>query len=233
MRKVRQAIARVYRHGWTTDVVPAHALDLVTREQLTRLEREFASSRPRVYGFAMSLGRLWGAPEDDDAFYALARDPAGQVAAFIRFLPYRRGLSLDAVRRRPEMPNGVCEGLVVRAIERARSDGLGEVSLNFAGFAHVMSPTRPLRFSERVLRLGLRAVHGRFQLERLVVWGNHFTPDWRPRYLLYGGRAELGKSSLRVLQAERYLPSRAVPPLKPRWEPSVPPLPAVPRFQRR
>jgi lysyl-tRNA synthetase class 2 len=233
IRKVRQAIARVERHGWTSAVVPARDLDLVTREEIAQLEHEFKSSRPRVYGFAMSLGRLWGSPEDDDALYALARDPSGTVAAFIRFVPYGAGLSLDAVRRTPGMPNGVCEGLVVRAIERARADGLGEVSLNFAGFAHVMAPTRELRRRERLLRLGLSAVHGRFQLERLVVWGNHFGPAWRPRYLLYGSRVEVAKSALRVLQAERYLPSRAVPPLKQRWEPAVTPLPAIPRFQRR
>jgi lysyl-tRNA synthetase class 2 len=233
IRKVRQAIARVGRHGWTTAVVGARDLDPYTRREIAQLEHEFKSSRARVYGFAMSLGRLWGAPEDDDALYALARDPGGAIAAFIRFLPYREGLSLDAVRRTPAMPNGVCEGLVVQAIERARSDGLGEVSLNFAGFAHVMAPTRPLRPGERLLRLGLSAVHGRFQLERLVVWGNHFRPAWRPRYLLYGSRVELPNSALRVLQAERYLPSRPVPPLKQRWEPAVTPLPAVPRLQRR
>jgi lysyl-tRNA synthetase class 2 len=233
IRKVRQAIARVGRHGWTTAVVTARELDPPTRRQIAELEHEFRSSQPRIYGFAMSLGRLWGAPEDDDALYALARDPTGAVAAFMRFLPYRAGLSLDAVRRRPAMPNGVCEGVVVGAIERARADGLGEVSLNFAGFAHVMAPARPLRRRERVLRLLLRAVHGRFQLERLVVWGNHFCPDWRPRYLFYGGRAELAKSALRVLQAEHYLPSPAVPPLRQRWEPAVMPLPAVPRLLRR
>jgi lysyl-tRNA synthetase class 2 len=181
----------------------------------------------------MSLGRLWGAPEDDDALYALGRDASGTLAAFIRFVPYGDGLSLDAVRRRPGMPNGVCESLVVRAIEHARTTGLCEVSLNFAGFAHVMAPERPLRPAERLLRAALRGVHGRFQLERLVVWGNHFRPAWRPRNLLYGSRDELAKSSLRVLQAERYLPSRPVPPLNPRWEPTLPVLPGLPQLQRR
>jgi lysyl-tRNA synthetase, class II len=233
IRKVRQAIARVGRHGWTTAVVRAGELDPPTRSQIATLEQEFRSSRPRIYGFAMSLGRLWGAPEDDDALYSLARDPAGSVAAFIRFVPYRQGLSLDVIRRRPDMPNGVCEGAVVSAIDWARAEGLGEVSLNFAGFAHVMAGTQPLSRSERLLRLALTALHGRFQLERLVVWGNHFCPVWRPRYLLYGGRLELAKSALRVLQAERYLPSPAVPPLRPRWEPTGLPVPAVPQLLRR
>lgn len=233
VRKVRQAIARTTRHGWSSEVVCARTLDPSTRSEIDALERDFKSTRARMYGFAMSLGRLWGAPEDDAALYAVARDPAGRAAAFIRFVPYRGGLSLDAVRRSDEMPNGVCEGLVVAAVEHARGAGLGEVSLNFAGFAHVMAPTRPLTTSERLLRLGLGAVHGRFQLERLVVWGNHFLPTWRPRYLLYGGRSELPRSALRVLQAERYLPSRPVPPLRPRWEPAVKPLSPIPRLQRQ
>jgi lysyl-tRNA synthetase class 2 len=233
VRKVRQAIARARRHGWTTVVVPARELEPATRRQIAELDHEFRSSQPRIYGFAMSLGRLWGAPEDDDALYSVARDPTGAVGAFVRFLPYRRGLSLDAVRRRPEMPNGVLEAVVVRAIEQAGEDGLADVSLNFAGFAHVMSPSRPLTRRERLLRAGLTALHGRFQLERLVVWGNHFQPDWRPRYLLYGGRSELAKSALRVLQAEHYLPSPAVPPLSARWEPAPLPLPAMPRLVRR
>jgi len=97
----------------------------------------------------------------------------------------------------------------------------------------VMAPTGPLGRRERVLSMALKAVHGRFQLDRLVVWGNHFGPEWRPRYLVYGGRSELAKSALRVLQAEHYLPSRAVPPLRQRWEPAVLPLPAMPRLVRR
>jgi lysyl-tRNA synthetase, class II len=233
VRKVRQAIARVERHGWSTEALYARDLDLPTLAQVDELERAFTASRPRVYGFAMSLGRLWGAPEDDAALYALARDAEGRVGALIRFVPYLDGLSLDAVRRREEMPNGVCESLVVRAIEHARSTGLAEVSLNFAGFAHVMAPAGPQRLRERLFRVALTAAHGRFQLERLVVWGNHFRPAWRPRYLLYSGRAELPKAALRVLQAERYLPSRPVPPLMPRWEPALPPLSAMPRLERR
>ena len=233
IRKVRQAITRVERHGWSSTIVAAGDLDHRTRTEIDALEREFRSKHSRIYGFAMSLGRLWGAAEDYHALYAIARDPAGQVGAFMRFAPYRRGLSLDAVRRRDEMPNGVGETLVVRAIEVARAAGGAEVSLNFAGLAHIMSPERRLRPAERMLRLALRLVHGRFQLERLVVWSDHFRPGWRPRYLLYGGRDELARAGLRVLQAERYLPSPPVPPLTPRWEPALPPIQPVPQLQRR
>lgn len=233
IRKVRQALARVERHGWESEIIAARALDAGTRRQIDDLEQQFRSTHTRIYGFAMSLGRLWGAPEDYDALYAVARDPAGGVGAFIRFAQYRQGLSLDAVRRRDDLPNGVAEALVVRAVEAARASGRAEVSLNFAGFAHIMSPERPLRPTERLQRFGLGLVHGRFQLERLVVWSNHFRPEWRPRYLLYGARHELLWSGVRVLQAERYLPSRPIPPLRPRWEPALSPVQSLPQLQRR
>jgi lysyl-tRNA synthetase, class II len=233
IRKVRQAVARVERHGWRCEIVTERDLDERRRSQIAALEREFRSTHSRITGFAMSLGRIWGAPEDDEALYALGWDQTGGLGALIRFGAYRRGLSLDAVRRRADMPNGVCEALVVCAIEAARAAGRPEVSLNFAGFAHIMSPTRPLRPAERVLRLVLNLVHSRFQLERLAAWSDHFRPEWRPRYVLYGGHDELARSGLRVLQAEQYLPSRPVPPLKPRWEPVLPPVQPVPQLQRR
>ena len=33
-----------------------------------------------------------------------------------------------------------------------------------------------------------------------------FSPEWRPRYLVYESRAALPRTVLRVLQAEGYLP---------------------------
>ena len=43
------------------------------------------------------------------------------------------------MRRAAEVPNGLTEALVVAAIEHAKKRGLGSVSLNFAGFAHIMA----------------------------------------------------------------------------------------------
>ena len=60
----------------------------------------------------------------------------------LRFVPYANGLSLDAMRRSDEAPNGLTEALVCTALEHARDQGLCEVSLNFAGFGHLMAPSR-------------------------------------------------------------------------------------------
>src|SRR5207247_11102443 len=109
------------------------------------------------------------------------------------------------MRRYGELPNGINEALIVAAIDHARELGLPEVSLNFAGFAHVMAATSGEPSHYRLLRLALMRLHGRFQLERLAWFNRQFLPEWRPRYPVYGPRPHLPLAALRVLQAEAYI----------------------------
>jgi lysyl-tRNA synthetase class 2 len=76
------------------------------------------------------------------------------------------------------------------------------------------------------MRLGLKLVHGRFQLERLVRFNGKFRPAWRGRYLVYGRTSELPRAGLRVLQAEAYLPAPRTAPMPARWRPIRDALPA-------
>jgi lysylphosphatidylglycerol synthetase-like protein (DUF2156 family) len=229
IRKVRQAVARVERAGWRIATLPADALDAAAIAELAELEERWRACQPRVCGFAMTLGRLWGAPEDDDAVYVLARSPAGRLGAFLRFVPYAGGLSLDATRRGViEEPNGLGEAMVVDVLQFARERELAEVSLNFAGFAHVMAvdpATLPLH--HRLLRWTLQRLHSRFQLERLVRFNVKFFPTWRPRYLLYRRRRDLPLAALRVLQAEAYVRPPVARQLPQRWRPAGRPVGAA------
>jgi lysyl-tRNA synthetase class 2 len=222
IRKVRQSVHRVERRGWSVAVVEAHKLTPELVGELAAVERKWRGGRRRLYGFAMCMDRLWGAPEDDGDVYVVARGPDGRVAAFLRFVRYRAGLSLDAMRRLDDVPNGLNEALVVAALAYARDHGAGEVSLNFAGFAHIMA-AEALTSRQRVLRWALRRAHGRFQLERLVRFNDKFGPEWRPRYLVYTGHTRLAVAALRVLQAEAYItpPRRSASPTawRPRAEP--------------
>ena len=193
---------------------------LRARRELAHVETDWRSRQRRLIGFAMTLGRLAGPGDRGGGIYVLGRDPEGRLRSFLRFAPYRDGLSLDLMRRAANEPNGLTEALVVAAIEHARERGPGSVSLNFAGFAHVMAADAALSRSQRLLRLGLRLFHGRFQLERLVRFNAKFFPTWQPRYLVYDGLTHLPLSALRVLQAEAYLPApepgrRREPPRRP------------------
>jgi lysyl-tRNA synthetase class 2 len=219
IRKVRQAVARVGRHGWSVEVVPARDLAPADVQEIELIEDAWRARQPRLHGFAMSMGRVGGAEEDDDCVYALARRQDGSVGGFLHLVPYRRGLSLDAMRRGDDAPNGLNEALVVAVVEHARQTGLREVSLNFAGFSHVVARAGSLTPRQHVLRLVLRVFHGRFQLERLVRFNEKFKPAWRQRHLVYGGAIELPRAGLRVLQAEAYIRGPRTTPMRARWQP--------------
>jgi lysyl-tRNA synthetase class 2 len=219
IRKVRQSVSRAERQGWTLEVVAGVDPDSVLANELAVVEAAWRARRERLYGFAMSLGRLWGAPEDTTAVYALGRAPGGDLRSFIRFARCRGTLSLDVMRRSGDEPNGLNEALIARTLEWAREQGVKEVSLNFAGFAHLMGADSQRTRADRLLRRGLELVHGRFQLERLMAFNEKFHPEWRPRFLVYEAHTRLPLAALRVLQAEAYIRPPRTRAHAPRWTP--------------
>jgi lysyl-tRNA synthetase class 2 len=212
-KTVRKAVRRVERHGWTVEVRTGAELDPLVTAELAAVEAVWRKAHRRLYGFAMASDRLWGAPEDAADVYAIARNPAGEARAFQRYVPYRRGLSLDAMRRLDDEPNGIADSLVAAVLAHARELGCAEVSLNFSAFGHLMAADTVERLTHRLARWGLRRLHGRFQLERLARFAGKFGPAWRPRHLVYTGRTRLPLAALRVMQAEAYIrpPRRRAP----------------------
>jgi lysyl-tRNA synthetase class 2 len=209
VRKLRQSVHRVKRRGWHITACDGSAIDAATEAELDALEARWRASRPRLLGFAMSLGAFEGgvAPAD---LYLFARGPDGTLGASMRFIAHRGKLSLDTMRRVGETPNGLNEALVCRALEEARTRGVPEVSLNYAGLAHlVREPASGGWARRRLVALAMALLGRRFQMERLVRFNEKFSPEWRPRYLLYTSRRSLPTALLRVLQAEGYLPERA------------------------
>ncbi|HEY0516154.1 MAG TPA: phosphatidylglycerol lysyltransferase domain-containing protein [Solirubrobacteraceae bacterium] len=217
IRKVRQSVARAERLGWTLDVVAGLDPASVLARELSAVEARWRAGRDRLYGFAMCLGRLWGAPEDTSAVYALGRGPGGELRAFIRFARCADSLSLDVMRRSGDEPNGLNEALIAHTIEWARERGVGEVSLNFAGFAHLMRAHARPSPVQQVLKWTLERAHGRFQLERLMAFNNKFQPRWQRRFLVYQARTRLPLAVLRVLQAESYIRAPRSRVCAPRW----------------
>src|SRR3954447_11445421 len=219
IRKVRQSLTRAERQGWKLELVEGLDPHSVLAGELAAVEAAWRAGRERLYGFAMSLGRLWGAPEDTSAVYALGRAPDGELRAFIRFARCADTLSLDVMRRSGGEPNGLNEALIARTLEWARERGVREVSLNFAGFAHVIGAQAQPTRGRRVLRWGLEVVHGRFQLERLMAFNEKFHPRWRRRFLVYEAHTRLPLVALRVLQAEAYIRAPRSRSRAPRWTP--------------
>jgi lysyl-tRNA synthetase class 2 len=88
------------------------------------------------------------------------------------------------------------EFLIAETVQRARGEGVEELSLNFAVLAS--TPSRPVRWL-------LRRLDRLFQLERLHRFSGKFQPEWRPRYFCIEHWSDLPAAGLAYLQAESLL----------------------------
>jgi lysyl-tRNA synthetase class 2 len=124
----------------------------------------------------------------------------------MHFISHCGNLSLDTMRRVGETPNGLNEALVCRALELARQRGVSQVSLNYAGLGQLVRTGHEQRRARRLgARVVMKLLGSRFQMQRLVTFNDKFSPDWRPRYLVFQSRLALPRTVLRVLQAEGYV----------------------------
>ena len=208
VRKLRQSVHRIQRRGWQILVSDGVDIDAATESEIDALEARWRARRRCVLGFAMSMGRFEAGVHPGD-LYVLARSPEGGLAAVMRFIAHRGKLSLDTMRRIGETPNGLNEALLCHALEVARARGISEVSLNYAGLAHLVRNRNSAgRVRSVAIRLLLALLRRRFQTERLVRFNEKFAPEWRPRYLVYRSRRTLPVAAYRVLQAEGYIAHR-------------------------
>jgi lysyl-tRNA synthetase class 2 len=209
IRKVRQSVTRLEKLGYSGEL---RTLDTLSPAEMGELERVSAHwlRGAAERGFTMALDAL---RRDDhgDTLVLVGRDDGGRIRGFLHFVPSygRRAVSLSAMRRDRETPNGLMEFLVVRAIELLRARGIEEVSLNFAAFARLIHSPRGR--AERVVGRLLALGDALFQIERLYRFNAKFFPRWEPRYLMYERVLNLPRVGLAALWAEGQLPKPARP----------------------
>ena len=181
VRKLRQSVNRVQRRGWEITVLRGASIDTALELEIDQLEWAWRARRTRLHGFAMGMGpvRDRGSPGRPVRARALSRGPAWCRDAL--HLPLREALAgHDAPRRRhaerPERGLGVSG-----ARERAQRSGVREVSLNYAGLAHlVRRAQRRAGTGGCAQALILAPLHRHFQMDRLVRFNEKFAPEWRP-----------------------------------------------------
>jgi len=204
IRKVRQAVARVEREGFTAETHRLYALDETTLAELERVSAAWRDGAPER-GFAMALDAIGGGEQEDSAI-VLARDGDGRVRAFIHFVPSygRAAMSLSFMRREHGLPNGVTEFLVVRSVELLRDQGVAELSLNFAAFGRFLE--RPGGRIERMLGRVVSLGNHYFQIESLYRFNAKFAPRWEPRYLVFERLGALPRVGLAAMTIEGQRP---------------------------
>ena len=205
MRNVRQAVARVERAGYTTEVTRVGDLG-PDRKRALREQAAAWRGTETERGFSMALGRF-GDAEDDRCVGVLAMQD-GRMRAFLHFVPWGDdGLSLDLMRRDRDAENGLNELLIVAALKAAGDLGVTRISLNFAVFRSALERGERIG-AGFVLRgwRGLLVFASRwFQIESLYKFNAKFRPVWEPRFVCYPGASHLPRIAIAALEAEAFL----------------------------
>lgn len=124
-RKVRRAVRHVHEQGIKLVHCRCREVPGALLDQAAALSNDWVKANGgKERGFSMTLGRLPGS-EDEDCEYVFAME-GNQVLGYLCFVPvYGDGnWSLDAMRRRPDTPNGLMEFLIVQAAGMYRDRGV-------------------------------------------------------------------------------------------------------------
>jgi lysyl-tRNA synthetase class 2 len=206
MRAVRQAVNRVRRAGYTTQIARQSQLDAQELAEATSTS-EALRDGDTERGFSMALGRL-GDPGDPDLVLVRVRDSEGRLVAVLSLVPWgHHGLSLDLMRRSRDSENGTVEFAVAELIAWARAAGLDRMSLNFAVFRSVFERGGRIGAGPalRVWRRMLLFASTWWQIESLYRANAKYDPHWQPRFVCFTKAAELHRVTVAALQAEAFL----------------------------
>jgi lysyl-tRNA synthetase class 2 len=209
IRKIRQSVTRLVKAGYTAELATVGELAPETKHDLQGVSQRWMG-KDHERGFSMAMDSVCG-QHHPDTKVVIARDEDGTVRGFLHLVPAygRPAMSLSAMRREHDTPNGLTEFLVVRAVELLREEGVKELSLNFAAFGRWMHDPRNRR--EQLLGRACKPLNPYFQIESLYKFNAKFFPRWEPRYLLYEGRLGLLPTGVAALIVEGQLPRPRLP----------------------
>ncbi|HEU0257073.1 MAG TPA: DUF2156 domain-containing protein, partial [Microbacteriaceae bacterium] len=203
---VRTAVNRAKKAGVTAVWTRFGALGLVEQTQIAEISEQWVAGKS-LPEMSFTLGGL-GELADAEVRLMLAVGPDGRVEAVTSWMPFSRegavvGWTLDVMRRRRDAMNGVMEFLIEQTMERAREEGLAEVSLSGAPLARVVQgPPTPL---DRTLERIGSVFETRYGFASLMRFKSKFQPCYRPLVMAYPDPALLGTIGMAVLRA--YLPT--------------------------
>jgi lysyl-tRNA synthetase, class II len=218
IRKTRQSVTRLRKAGYRVDVRSRARVDPELRHRLEDVSRVWLGGQPDR-GFSMAMDDIWSG-EHADCVFAIALDAEGAPAGFIHLVPVDsgRGLSLSAMRRLPETPNGLMEFTICELAAWCREHGVRAVSLNFNAFGSILRASGEggeLPRWQRLLAYGLTKADRYFQVNRLLRFNQKFAPAWTARYAVFERRADLPYAAIVLLTLEALI---AVPrPLRALW----------------
>ncbi len=192
---LRQACARVRRHGCRFEIVPASGVPALVPELLRVSQGWLAAKATAEKGFSNA---------SFDATY-LAHFPVAVVRGEPGLLAFanlwqsgaKEELSVDLMRHLPETPNGTMDFLFSEVLLWGRENGFRWFDFGVAPLAGLETgPEAPLW--HRVGTLIYRHGEHFYNFQGLRSYKDKFSPVWTPRYLASPGGAALPVALLDV-----------------------------------
>lgn len=199
-KKLRKMLHHMEDFGYRTELhSPPIPADLL--EQLRETSDEWLDL---VHGTEkrFSLGWFYDAYIQACPIMAV-HDAGGNVLAFANLLSeYRRNeATIDMMRHRPDLPDGVMEFLFLALFQWAQSQGYATFNLGLSSLTGVgEQPTDPAL--ERGLHYIYEHVNQFYNFQGLHAFKEKFHPHWEPRYLIYPGPASLLPVALAMIRAD-------------------------------
>jgi phosphatidylglycerol lysyltransferase len=197
---LRSGYNKIARLGYKAEVVPAPVPEQ-TLSEMGRISDEWLTSvKGTEKRFSLGwfdLGYLRSTP------IMTVLDPQGSMIAFANLLPeYAKAeMTIDLMRHRDHMENGVMDFLFASLLIWARDNDLATFSLGLSSLAGIGESLDDPAL-ERALHYFYEHVTVFYNFKGLHEYKNKFHPEWQPRYLIYPGAAALPSVVLGLIQAD-------------------------------
>jgi len=134
---------------------------------------------------------------------AAVHTPEGWVSAFANLVTEYQAdeVTIDLMRHRPEIENGMMEFLFVSLFRWAKVQGYCSFNLGLSPLSGVGERANDPAI-ERVVHFIYEHVNQFYNFKGLHAFKEKFNPEWSPRYLIYPGVANLTGAWLAVIQAD-------------------------------
>lgn len=201
-KKVRRAERYIQNLGIESRFYKRRDLPASFLSQLHSISAQWLSDKGgKEKRFTMTLGRI-PSEMDPDCEIVLALQ-GEEVIGYLSFVPIyaSKGLSLDAARKKKDVPNGLTEFLLLQSFEHFKLNGFEMVSLNFATFNY---STDAIQKSIRKFFITfVYKLLSRIALSnKLYAFNNKFLPQWQERYFVFEKKRYLPNYLFAIAKAE-------------------------------
>ena len=184
-KKVRRAERYIFKQGISCHIYKRKDMPARFLNQMKAVNKEWINSKGgKEKRFTMTLGRIpTKSDQDCEVVLALKKE---KVIGYLIFVPVyaSQGLSLDAMRRKDDAPNGLTEFLLLQAFEYFQQHGVNTISLNFATFHHHMHDLQK-SISKLFIAILYKFLTRVYKTKNVYNFNNKFLPNWQERYIAF------------------------------------------------